>query len=123
MMSAPGFLIDENLPPVIAAQVRRHEPRIQVLAIGQSGAPVKGALDPQLLCWIEENDCLLVTNNRTSMPGHLRAHRAAGGHIPGILVTPFPLDIGMLVEELILIWVASLPNEYRDQIVYLPVSR
>ena len=53
------------------------------------------------------------------MPGHLRDHLAAGGHVPGILVVPFPL--GALVEELILIWGASLPDEYQDQIVYLPL--
>ncbi len=55
------------------------------------------------------------------MPGHLRDHLAAGGHVPGILVVPFPLGIGALVEELILIWGASLPDEYQDQIVYLPL--
>jgi hypothetical protein len=120
-MSAPGFLIDENLPPAIAVQIRQHEPRIRTLAIGRPGAPSKGTLDPQLLCWIEENDYLLVTNNRTSMPGYLRDHLAADRHVPGILVAPFPLDIGALIGELILIWGVSQPNEYRDQIVYLPL--
>ena len=55
------------------------------------------------------------------MPGHLRDHLAVGRHIPGILVAPFPLDIGALIEELILIHGASQPDEYRDQIVYLPL--
>ena len=122
-MSTPGFLVDENLPPVIAVQVRQHEPRIQATAVGQPGAPIRGTADPQLLRWIEENDCLLVTNNRASMPGHLRDHLAAGRHIPGILITPFPLDIGALLEELILIWGASLPDEFQDQIVHLPLRR
>jgi len=122
-MNAPGFLIDENLPPAIAVQVHQHEPRIQALAVGRPRAPSKGILDPQLLCWIEENNYLLVTNNRTSMPGHLRDHLATGRHVPGILVAPFPLDIGALVKELILIWGASLPGEFQDQIVYLPLQR
>ncbi len=122
-MSAPGFLVDENLPPAIAVQVRQHEPRIRATAVGQPGAPIKGTADLQLLRWIEENDCLLVTNNRASMPGHLRDYLAAGRHIPGILTTPFPLDIGALIEELILIWEASLPDEFRDQIVHLPLRR
>jgi hypothetical protein len=55
------------------------------------------------------------------MPGHLRDHLAAGRHVPGTLVVPFSLDIGALVEELILIWGASLPDEYQDQIAYLPL--
>ena len=121
-MSASGFLIDENLPPVIAAQLRQHESRIKALAIGRPGAPAKGTKDPQLLCWIKENGYLLVTNNRVSMPDHLRDHLATGRHVPGILVTPFPLDIGALIEELILIWGAGFPHEYQDQIVYLMLA-
>ena len=122
-MSTSGFLIDENLPPVIAVQVCQHEPRIQATAIGRPGAPSKVTADPQLLCWIEESDHLLVTNNRASMPGHLRDHLDAGRHIPGILITPFPLGIGALIEELVLIWGDSLPGEFQDQIVYLPLRR
>jgi hypothetical protein len=35
---------------------------------------------------------------------------------------PFPLYIGSLIEELILLWGASLPSEFQDQIVYLPLG-
>ena len=122
-MTVTGFLIDENLPPVLAAQIHQREPQIRTLAIGQLDALPKGTLDPQILVWIEENDYLLITNNRASMPGHLRHHLAAGRHIPGILVTPYPLNIGMLIKELLLIWGASMPGEYQDQIVYLPLTR
>ncbi len=121
-MSASGFLFDENLSPAIAAQLRRHAPEIPVLAVGQMGAPARGTLDPQILCWIEEHDYLLVTNNRTSMPGHLRDHLADGRHIPGILITPYPLNIGTLIEVLLLVWGASLPDEYRDQITHLSLG-
>jgi len=55
------------------------------------------------------------------MLGHLRDHLAGGRHIPGILVAPFPLDIGALIQELTLVWGASQPDEYQDQIVYLPL--
>ena len=119
-MSALKFLLDENLPPTLAGQLRRHEPRITVLAIGQWGAPPGGTLDPDILHWIEEHDFLLVTNNRHSMPGHLKDHLASNGHIPGILVVPTTRDIGLLVEVLSLVWGASLPDEYRDKITYLP---
>jgi hypothetical protein len=54
------------------------------------------------------------------MPAHLNAHLADGHHIPGILVTPFPLRIGSLIEVLLLVWGATFPDEYRDQITYLP---
>ena len=119
-MSAPQFLLDENLPPTLAGQLRRHEPRITVMAIDQWGAPPGGTGDPEILRWIEEHDFLLTTNNRHSMPGHLRNHLAGGGHIPGILIMPTTRDIGMLIEVLHLVWGASLADEYRDKITYLP---
>lgn len=121
-MSTTGFLVDENLPPLIAVQLRRHESQLRVLAVHDPGAPIKGTLDPDILVWLEENNCWLVTNNRTSMPGHLQVHLNAGRHVPGIFVTPYPLNLGHLITELLLIWGASLPDEYRDRIVYLPVS-
>jgi hypothetical protein len=119
-MSPPRFLLDEHLPPSVADELRRRGPGLQAFAIGQPGAPAKGTPDPDLLAWVKQNDYLLITNNRASMPTHLNAHLADGHHIPGILVAPFPLRIGSLIEVLLLVWGASFPDEYRDQITYLP---
>lgn len=121
-MSTVGFLMDENLSPEIATQLQRHAPEIPLYAVGEVSAPPYGTPDPEILQWIEANNCWLVTNNRKSMPHHLSSHLDAGRHIPGILLTPRPLDIGALITELILIWYASLPDEYRDRIVYLPLA-
>lgn len=120
-MSSPDFLLDENVPLAIRAQLRRREPTIQVSVVGRPGAPPKGTPDPDLLCWIEEQDCLLVTNNRATMPVHLRDHLAADRHVPGILILPSPLDLGTVIEDLILIWGAGRPDEFQDQISYLPL--
>jgi hypothetical protein len=75
------------------------------------------------LQWIEQNDYLLVTANRTSMPIHLRDHLAAGHHVPGILILPRQWNLGRVLDELQLIWAASFPDEYCDRIVYLAVRR
>jgi len=119
----PGILLDENLPIIITAQLRRHAPHIHVLRVGESPAPTKGTLDPKLLLWLEMNNCWLVTNNRASMPGHLTDHIKAGHAMPGVFIVREPSQIGKLITELILIWGASFANEYQDRIVYLPLSR
>jgi len=120
-MSRSGFLLDENVPLLLQAQLRRRERSIRVVAVGQPGAPPRGTPDPELLCWIEEHDYLLVTNNRATMPTHLRDHLAAGHHVPGILILPRQLNLGLVLDDLLLIWSASLPGEFQDQIVYLPL--
>jgi len=116
-----GFLFDENMPHrAIRKLLRAQGASIQCWVIGEPGAPAIGSLDPELLVWIEENDCLLVTRNHASMPVHLRNHLALGRHVPGILTMKFRLAPWQMVEDLLLIWGASLPGEYQDQIVIWP---
>lgn len=86
------------------------------------GAPAFGTLDPEILVWCEENEFLLVTNNRKSMPAHLQDHLEHGRHATGIFILNAEMSVGETVEELILIASASSAEEYQDQIIYLPIS-
>jgi hypothetical protein len=62
-----------------------------------------------------------VTNNRKSMPAHLRDHPAQGWHVPGVIVMNDKMSIGETVDQLYLIWAASTTDEYLDRMVYLPL--
>ena len=121
-MSQYCFLLDENMAHrAIRKLLPQREPRIQALVVGEPGAPPLSAPDTDLLAWVEEHGCLLVTRNRASMPMHLRDHLAAGRHVPGILVVPQRMAPWQVSEQLYLLWSASQPDEYQDQIVYLPL--
>ncbi len=111
------------MSPIIRKQLARRAPGLRLYIIGDGEAPAKGTRDPDILIWLEAQDCLLVTYNYSTMPVHLRDHLAVGRHIPGILEVSEEMSIGMIIEELWLIWGASLPDEFRDQIRYLPLSR
>ena len=91
-------------------------------AVGEPKVPPRGTLDPEILLWCEEYDFILVTNNRKSMPVHLRDHIAQGRHVPGIFILNSDLSIGRNLEELSVIAKASFAGEYQDQIVYLPIT-
>jgi hypothetical protein len=67
-------------------------------------------------------DFILVTNNRKSMPGHLRDHIALDRHIPGIFLLNPELSIGQNIDELLLIADGSIDGEYQDQIIHLPLT-
>ena len=116
------YLIDENIDPLYKAQLLLKKPGLVVYSIGDPGTPPKGTLDPEILCWCEENDFILITNNRKSMPAHLTVHLTHESHIPGIITLNLEMGIGDTVEELILIAEVGNPSEYQDRIEYLPVT-
>lgn len=121
-MSVVRYLLDEHIEPTLRTQLIRHEMEMIVWIIGDPGAPARGMSDPDILLWCETNDFLLVTRNRSSMPVHLKAHLEAGHHIPGILTLNPDMTMGETIDELRLIWGASNPEEFKDLVVYLPVT-
>lgn len=114
------FLIDENAPRIIASQLLRLRSEIQIRVVGDEFAPPRGALDPEILHWLTQESYSLVTQNRKSMPIHLKNHLAKGHHVPGIFTLKHKAPIGQAIETLLLIWQASEPNEHQDCIVFIP---
>src|ERR1700674_5080823 len=110
-MSAIKYLLDENVDDAFRKGLHLHYPEIVVWRMGEPTAPPIGTLDPDILLWCEENGFSLVTNNRDSMPDHLKDHLATGRHVPSIFTLSADLSIGEGVEELALIWGASMPDE------------
>ena len=121
-MKTVHYLLDENLDPIFRAELFRREPEMVVWRISDPNTPPRGTLDPEILQWCEENSFILVTNNRKSMPQHLQAHLAKQRHIPGIFELNPNMSIGETIDELVLIWLASDINQYRDLLLFLPLS-
>ena len=118
-MSEIRYLVDENTTRAIADQLCRRQPDMMVLSVGDDLAPPRGTPDPDILLWLECEGYCLITRNRRSMPQHLRHHLAAGHHVPGIFTLRPGPSIGQIIDDLLLIWGASRPGEYQDQIVHI----
>ncbi|MBC6475981.1 MAG: DUF5615 family PIN-like protein [Hormoscilla sp. GM102CHS1] len=116
-----NYLLDENVDPLYQIQIRKQQPSLVIWKIGNPGIPPRGTLDPEILCWCEEKNFILLTNNRKSMPVHLADRLASGRHVPGIFILNDNLSIGDTIEELIIIALASTVDEYRDRISYIPI--
>ncbi len=119
-MSRFRFLLDENVIPSLREALHRQMPELVVWIVGDPGSPARGTSDPEILRWCQINDFSLITNNRASMPVHLREHLDAEQHVPGIFILNPNMSIGDTVDELALICGASAPDEYRDLLVFLP---
>ena len=115
------YLFDENVAPAYPSQIRRRNPDMVVLAVGELTAPSKGTLDPGILIWCEIHKFILVTNTRRSMPVHLTDHREENRHILGIFILDSKVSSGQNIDELLLIYEGSFDDEYQDRIDHLPV--
>ena len=116
----PRFLLDENVELAVQRQLRRRSLTIEVLAVGDLGAPPLRSADPAILQWVESSGHILVTWDRRTMPGHIADHYNAGGGLPGVLLIRHGATLGEIVESLYLIWSAAEGEEYQDIIQYIP---
>ncbi|MBD2079804.1 DUF5615 family PIN-like protein [Leptolyngbya sp. FACHB-17] len=115
------FLLDENLSPKLKIAVLRLNPRIDILRVGDPGAPLSGTQDPEVLQYLELSQRILVTDNRKSMPEHLEMHWQSGGYIWGPFWLRPSSTIREWAEELVLIWETTAAEEWIDQLIWIPL--
>ena len=119
-MSHPRFLVDENVPlPLILALLRR-EPTMDLLRVGQPGAPPRRTPDPDLLLAAEAMGRILLSDDKRTMPRHIADHWAAGHHTCGALLMRQAFPLARFLQDILLIWHATTPDEWVDQLVYIP---
>jgi hypothetical protein len=121
-MSAPAYLLDQNMDPAIAASLLQMEPSIGVQFVGQRDAPPFGTHDAELLNYAESNSFILVTFDKKTMPNHIADHLKSSRHTSGVFIfANSRLPPGRIAEELLLIWATSTAEEWIDQTLYLPL--
>ena len=115
------FLLDENLSPRLKLAILRLNSDIDILRVGDSGAPVLGTSDPDILIYLQQSQRLLLTDNRKSMPEHLEIHWANGGCIWGLFWLRPKARIRELAENIILIWETTEAEDWKDRIIWIPL--
>ena len=114
------FLLDENLTPRLKAAVFRLNPQIDIVRVGDPNTLPLGTLDPEVLFYLAHSQRVLITDNRTSMPDHLRDHWAQDNHIWGLLWVRPKTPMRVLAQELVLIWEATEAEEWIDKLDWIP---
>lgn len=116
------FLADQNFRAAIVDGLRRMRPDMDIQSVRDIG--LADAPDPVVLAYANEHEHVLLTHDKRTMPMHLddflRA-APAGTHHPGGLLIPQRMATGPAIEEILLIWEASEPNEWQDRITFLPI--
>jgi hypothetical protein len=119
-MTQLRFLFDECTTPALIDGLRLQEPGIDILRIGDPGAPPSGTLDPDLLLTAEASGRVLVTNDRKTMPAHLTDHFVAGHHTAGVMLLRQGFPLGHYIQEILMRYRTMTADEWIDRTEYIP---
>ncbi|MBI4264587.1 MAG: DUF5615 family PIN-like protein [Acidobacteria bacterium] len=115
-----AFLWDESANEDVLRAWRHDMPNCDVLTVHE--AQLSGVSDDEIADWARAHDRVIVTQDRTTMPGVVVRRIRSGQFVPGIVVMDLTqLSPGAAAEELALIAEASLPGELANRVVFLPL--
>ncbi|HEY7343518.1 MAG TPA: DUF5615 family PIN-like protein [Ktedonobacterales bacterium] len=117
--SRARFLADENFDFVIVQGLRLRQPQVDILTAPQAGIP--GFPDPAVLAFAAQQDRILITHDKRTMPDHFATFLAEGNQSPGIMLVSRKVVIGQAIEALLLVWEASSHEEWRNLIMRQPL--
>ena len=110
---------DENFNGDIVRGLLLRRPDRDLVRVQDVG--LEGAEDPEVLAWAAENDRILLTHDRATMPDFAYARVAAGQPMPGVFVLNDRLTIRQAIDELLLIDACSEQAEWIGLLLYLPL--
>ncbi|NJR62439.1 MAG: DUF5615 family PIN-like protein [Cyanobacteria bacterium CRU_2_1] len=112
------FQADADLNQIIVKACQRVESEMDFQIAADAG--LISLSDPEVLAIATELERVLVTHDRKTMPLHF-AERLVDASSSGVIVVPQSMSIRAIVDDLVLIWVASEAEEWIDRIRVLPL--
>jgi predicted nuclease of predicted toxin-antitoxin system len=98
----------------------RHQPDLDLVRVQEAG--LRTASDPEVLEWAASEGRILLTHDRKTMTKFAYERVSAGLPMAGVVVIRNrPGQIGLMVEEILLVALASEADEWKDQVRFLPL--
>ena len=113
------LLADENVPARLVRGLRRREPKLDIARVQDVG--LGGHIDPELLAWAAQESRILITFDVNTVLDAAYQRASEGQPMPGVIAIPWNVSLGQAIEDVLTLAVASLPNEWEGQIVFLPL--
>ena len=113
------LLIDENVHGDIVDGLRRRQPALDMVRVQDVG--LRHTPDPIILEWAAQEGRVVVSVDKKTLAVDAWDRVARGLPMPGVAILRILLSIGQAVNELELIACAGNPDDFRDQVVYLPL--
>lgn len=114
----PRFLADANFNQKIVLGIRRREPAVDFQTALEGG--VLGRADSEVLSISARATRILVSHDLKTMPAEFARFTQAQSS-PGLILVSQQTDIGAVIEDLLLVWIASTLEEWQDKIAFIPL--
>lgn len=119
-----SFVLDEHYRGPLWRAIQSHNLRssetLDVVRVGDLPELPVGSLDPEILLWAEQAGRILVTEDKSTMAGHLADHLQAGHHSPGVF-TPRPrTTLVQVVAFLATAAYGSSASEWEGRVTFIP---
>jgi predicted nuclease of predicted toxin-antitoxin system len=113
------LLIDQNFDQDILRGLAHRIPNLDAVTAYDMG--LSAATDPELLAWAADNDRIIVTHDRQTMPDHVADRITSGEKVAGVVIVPQRLQIGRAIDDLEIIVMCSSENEWENVVRHLPL--
>jgi hypothetical protein len=113
------LVADENLNGDIVRGLFLRESNLDIVRVQDVG--LTGVDDVQILAWAAENNRIVLTHDRATMPNHAYQRVAAGDAMPGLFVLNDRFPVGRAIDELCLLAACSEQSDWRALVSYLPL--
>jgi hypothetical protein len=113
------LLSDENLNGDIVRGLLLREPGLDLVRVQDVG--LSGVEDPEVLAWAADSNRIVLTHDRTTMPGFAYDRVNAGEPMPGVFVVNDRMPVRQAIEEILLTNQASEQTEWAGLVLYFPL--
>src|SRR6266511_486398 len=113
------LVADENFNNDILRGLLRQDPSLDVVRIQDVG--LTHAPDPVVLEWGAQENRVLLTHDRNTVPKFAYERVKQGKPMPGVIEVDRSVPISVAIEDILLLAISSDKGEWEGQIIYLPL--
>lgn len=113
------LLADENFNSDIIRGLLLRMPELEIVRVQDVG--LAGADDPSVLLWAAENNRIVLSHDRATMPGFAYDRVANGEPMSGLFIFNDRFPVRQAIEEIILLATCTEQEEWQGRVVYLPL--
>lgn len=113
------FLSDENFNGDIVRGLFLRQPNLDLLRVQDIG--LAEVDDPTILKWAAENDRILLTHDRATMPDFAYQRLLQQEEMSGLFVINDQMSVRQAIDELLLLVNCSEQSEWKGFVLYLPL--